>query len=385
VLKRLYNYAQVIKGKRNTKPWTTLYPALQITNTCNKQCKGCLREANSYHYKMSYECFKSYLIDLQRLSESNLIKYQFVTGGEPTIWKDNEMDITDAIINLFKLNIIETVSMPTNGKVFEDLSFTRDFFKKISSQIEKPLIVGISISQYQENLSDNGYIALDNLITVSKEPNMKIIPVILVTIGVDDNTSDILKKIYPNVLQRVVPLAPLGDGEEFEDICPSLSLYGNDKESLGSFLPHFKNDVIQKLKISERDFDTFPNSSLIDLLSLYSHCGDSPFIDDRWHYCLPFKDDPEFTLCNVGEMREGTISDFIENYDVLKCIRAEGILSAVDEHKEELSSECRDKLSYLYSKETKLSVAYRGCMVCKKMYDLGIIKELTSANSSSKR
>jgi hypothetical protein len=32
VLKRLYNYAQVIKGKRNTKPWTTLYPALQITN-----------------------------------------------------------------------------------------------------------------------------------------------------------------------------------------------------------------------------------------------------------------------------------------------------------------------------------------------------------------
>jgi hypothetical protein len=36
--------------------------------------------------------------------------------------------------------------------------------------------------------------------------------------------------------------------------------------------------------------------------------------------CLPFKDDPEFTLCNVGEMREGTISDFIENYDVLKCI-----------------------------------------------------------------
>ncbi|HPX91069.1 MAG TPA: hypothetical protein PKZ93_06100, partial [Spirochaetota bacterium] len=108
MLKRLYNYAQVIKGKRNTKPWTTLYPALQITNTCNKQCKGCLREANSYHYKMSYECFKSYLIDLQRLSESNLIKYQFVTGGEPTIWKDNEMDITDAIINLFKLNIIET-------------------------------------------------------------------------------------------------------------------------------------------------------------------------------------------------------------------------------------------------------------------------------------
>ncbi len=387
MFKRIYNYTQMRKGIKAVKEpvFTELYPALQITNGCNKQCKGCLRSANSSAYNMSALQFEKYLEDLRRLGEGALLKYQFVTGGEPTIWKNGDMDIVDALASLFELNLIEIISMPTNGRKFEDLNYTRDFFRRLSSRINRKAVVGISISEYQENLGASGYIAMDNLLTVSREPGMKVIPVILVTMSADDDIDIRLQKIYPGVLQRVVALAPLGDAEGMEDLCPSLSLSGSDKTPLGTFLPYLKKDFIQKLKISEGDFDSFPNSALINLLSLYSHCGDSPFVDDKWHYCLPFKDDPMYDLCNVGEMRGGTIPDFLEKMDIMNCIRAEGILSAVDEHKDELSKETAEKLDYLYSPEIKLSVAYRGCMVCKKMYDNGIIKELTDGNSSSKR
>jgi len=387
MFKRLYNYSQIKKWKKaSSEPaFTELYPALQITDGCNKQCKGCLRSANTSSYKMESSEFDKYIEDLKRLGESALLKYQFVTGGEPTIWKSGEMDIVDALASLFELNLISTISMPTNGKNFEDLNYTREFFKRLSSRISRKAVVGISISEYQQNLGEAGYIAMDNLLKVSNEPGMKVIPVILVTMSSDDDTDKRLKKIYPGILQRVVPLAPLGDASDMEELCPSLSLSGSNKKSLGTFLPYLKKDVVQKLGISENDFDAFPNASLINLLSLYAHCGDSPFIDHKWHYCLPFKDDPRYDLCSVGEMRSGTIPDFLENAHILRCIRAEGIISAVNEHRDELSEETRDRLEYLFRPEVKVSVAYRGCMVCKKMYDNGIIKELTDGDSSSER
>lgn len=387
MLKRLFNYSQMMKMHKAVKetPFRELYPALQITNGCNKQCRGCLRSANSYTYKMSHEQFEKYLEDLRRLGESSLLKYQFVTGGEPTIWKSGDMDIVDALISLFELNLIEIISMPTNGKNFEDLNYTREFFKRLSSRINRKAVVGISISGYQGNLGESGYIAMDNLLSISREPGIKLHPVVLATMSADDDIDVRLKKIYPGVQMRVVPLAPLGDAEGMEEMCPSMSISGKDKSRLGSFRPHFRKEIFEKLKIPESDFESFPNYALINLLSQYAHCGDSPFVDDRWHYCLPLKDDPRYDLCAVGEMLEGTIPDFLEETKFLNCIRAEGILSAVDEHKDELSDEAKDKLEYLYTPGTRLSVAYRGCMVCKKMYDYGIIKELNDGHSSGKR
>jgi hypothetical protein len=96
----------------------------------------------------------------------------------------------------------------------------------------------------------------------------------------DDDIDLRLQKIYPGVIQRVVPLAPLGDAEGMEELCPSLSLTGRDKKPLGTFLPYYRKDIIHKLNISESDFNAFPNSSLLDMMSLYAHCGDSPFVDE---------------------------------------------------------------------------------------------------------
>ncbi|MGL4370507.1 MAG: hypothetical protein ACRCUT_12670, partial [Spirochaetota bacterium] len=320
--------------------------------------------------------FEQYLEDLKRLAASYSLEYQFVTGGEPTIWKSQGKDIVDILASLFEMNLIKTISMPSNGKVFENIDFAREFFKRLSSQIDKKMIVGISIAEYQENLSDSGYVAMDNLIRLSREPGMKILPVLLVTLSVDDDTDKRLGRIYPGVFQRVTPLAPLGDASDMKNLSPSLSLSGNNKDALGSFYPYYKKDVMKKLKISGTQFDTMPNAAIIDRLSLYAHCGMSPFIDDKWHYCLPFKENERFDLCKIGEMREGTIPDFLDNAGFLNSIRSRGLLTAVDEHKKDLSPEALQKLEGLYSPLSKVSIAYRGCMVCKAMSDIGVVGEL---------
>ena len=381
----LYNYFQIRKLKFYLKKKNApqiLYPAIQMTNGCNKQCRGCLRSANTSSQKTDFTSFLKYSDDLKSLSTAYIPEYQFVTGGEPTIWKSDGKDIVDVLITLSDLNIIGTIFMPTNGKVFEDMTFARNFFKRLSSGVNNKVTVGISISEYQENLGESGYIALDNLIRLSKEPGMKIYPLIMVTLSVDDDTDKRLAKLYPGVFQRVTPFAPLGDASDMTDRAPSLNLAGKKKDSLGAYLPHFKKDVIQKLQISAGEFDTLTNVEIIDKLSLHAHCGTSPFIDNKWHYCLPFKDDPRFDLCGIGEMKAGTIDNFLDNAGLLNCIRAEGLLSGIEEHKNDLTPETRDRLETLFITGAGVPVAYRGCMACKALYDVGVISELNEVVSN---
>jgi len=362
-----------------------LYPAIQITNACNKQCRACLRSANSDDAKIEYDIFEKYLSDLGNLSEKYSIKYQFVTGGEPTIWKSRDKDIVDILASLDELNLIKMIMMPSNGRLFENMDFARDFFRRLSSRADRKIITGISIAEYQQNLTESGYIALDNLVRLSQEPGIKLIPIILVTLSVNDDIDRRLKKIYPGVFQRVTPLAPLGDASGMKDLSPSLSLAGKNKDSLGSFYPYYRDDAMNRLKITGKEFDSMNNSVIIDRMSLHAHCGVSPFIDRKWHYCLPFKDDPRFDLCDIGEMRKGTIDNFLETAGILNCIRAEGLITALKDHKKALKNETREKLEQLFRPSSKVSIAYRGCMVCKAVYDTGSVGELLNEHSSCKR
>jgi hypothetical protein len=254
-----YNYFQIRKWKsylRKQNAPQILYPAIQMTNGCNKQCRGCLRSANTNAKKTGYDTFNKYLDDIRNLSGAYIPEYQFVTGGEPTIWKSQGKDIVDALCALSDLKLIGTIYMPTNGKVFEDIVYAREFFKRLSSGTDRDVTVGISISEYQENLGESGYIPLDNIIRLSGEPGMKIFPLILVTLLVDDDTDIRLKKIYPGIFQRVTPFAPLGDASDMTDSAPSLSLSGKKRDTLGAYLPHFKKEVMNKLKISSGNSTT---------------------------------------------------------------------------------------------------------------------------------
>ena len=353
-----------------------VYPALQVTNRCNKQCAACLRSANSTDDDLTYADFHKYLDDLSVLAGRYRIRHQFVTGGEPTIWEDEGGDIKDLLIALASSGIIHLITMPTNGKVFEDPDFARDFFTLVSNRIERPLIVGVSIATYQENLGEAGYIALDNLVRLSREPGIKLLPIILVTLAKDDDTDARLKKIYPQVLQRVTPLAPLGNAADMAALCPALSLSGNDKTGLGAYLPYFRHDVCSKCAVPQSEFDDAPNATLMDALSHHNHCGSSPFIDEKWHYCLPFKDDADYDLCGLGELHPDTLSDFNRRVPAIARMRRDGIVTAMQQLKEDLSPLARDRLEDLFAPKAMVAVAYRGCMLCKELHDRGVLREL---------
>ena len=357
------------------------YPALQVTNRCNKQCAACLRSATTTYEDLTCADFQNYLDDLSVLAGRYRIQHQFVTGGEPTIWRDDGRDIKDLLIALAATGLIHLITMPTNGKVFEDPAFARDFFALVSKGFERPLIVGVSIATYQENLSDAGYIALDNLVRLSQEPGIKMLPVILVTLAKDDDTDARLKKIYPQVLQRVTPLAPLGNASGMCALCPSLSLSGSDKSTLGAFLPYFRQDVCSKGGVPESEFSDTPNATLMDALSRHNHCGLSPFIDEKWHYCLPLKDDAGYDLCGLGGLRPETLSDFMARVPGIARMRSAGIVTAMRQLKGDLSPQARDRLEDLFAPSTTVSVAYRGCMLCKELYDRGVLRELNGQDT----
>jgi hypothetical protein len=353
-----------------------IYPALQLTDACNKRCRVCLRVPGEQSHHLDRDTFSHYLEDIDRVSSVYPLGFQFVTGGEPTIWKDNGMDVVGVLSALSKKDKVKSITLPTNGKLMEKKDFAEVFLERISRNVSQTIIIGLSIAEYQENLIDGKCKALDNLIAQTAKPGNKTFPVTLVTLSKKDNTDKILKHNYPDIIQRVTPLAPLGAGENELDECPSLSLAGSDKNGLGAFLPYFMKDVTSRLNISENDFATMPNREIMNRLSLFAHCGRSPFIDKTWHYCLPFRENPAFDLAAVGKIKENTLDEFLAGKPFLQRIRQMGILDAVETYRDRLSRDAREKLDHLFSPDHKVSVAYRGCMICKELASLGIWDEL---------
>ncbi|MBW2529515.1 MAG: radical SAM protein [Deltaproteobacteria bacterium] len=353
-----------------------LFPALEITEACNKTCTACLRPHPKATRKMSREQLSAYRKDLRALSANHRIRYQFVTGGEPTVWKDGSLDIADALGALAQLDFIDVLTVPTNGKVFEKLDVTQELLRRISRLAGRPVVVGLSIAEYQENLDERGSKPLDHLLRVSEEEDVNVLVITLVTLARDDGTSDRLSRQYPHVFQRITPLAPMGRAEQMLSRCPSLCLGSTDKGGLGAFREPFRQDVTAKLKVSDADFDALPNDELLNRLSAFNNCGQSLFIDDRWRYCLPLRHDAAFDLGAIGEMRADAVREFIAERPLLQAIRADGVVDAVRARRDSLSCTARRALDALWDPETTVSPAYRGCMVCKAFYDRGILTEL---------
>jgi uncharacterized Fe-S cluster-containing radical SAM superfamily protein len=358
----------------------SINPALQVTGACNKNCDACLRPPKLRKHHLRQNDFSRYLADLATLSGSRKIKYQFVTGGEPTIWRDREMDITDLLAALTDLGYVGTIVMPTNGMVLEDRLAARELLCRLVRRISRPIVVGVSVASYQHNLDASGCAALENLLALRQELAGKVIPIALVTLSVDDDTYDLLSREYPRLYKRVTALAPMGGAAEMREACPSLSLGGSDKSTLGSFLPHFKKDVVAKLKLSEDEFLRTPNAEIVNGLSFYNNCGKSPFVDTTWHYCLPFLHHAPFDLCALGQMESGTIQRTIDRLPFLQAIRRLGVVAAMRELRGSLPEDARQRLDQMFDPSVRVSAAYRGCMVCRELYDRLAVDEGQAAS-----
>lgn len=353
-----------------------IYPALQLTDACNKRCKACLRIPGEQSHKIHMTDFALYLSDIKTLCQTYTMGFQFVTGGEPTIWKDEGKDVGDLLIALSQQGLIRHITMPTNGKRFEDKSYVADLVTRISAQVDHTIIIGVSIAGYQENFIDGHCLPLENLMDAAQEINGKILPIALVTLSKSDDMNQRIAESYPNVIQRITPLAPLGAGQDMMTDCPSVSLADNAKENLGDFQPQFKRDVTAKLGLKNHEFGSAANADIMNNLSLFAHCGQSPFIDDRWHYCLPFRDNPDYDIAPLGQITKNSLADFIAKRPWLQSIRTHGLIKTVERYKDALSKATREKLEHMFQPSHQVSVAYRGCMICKELADIGVWEDI---------
>ena len=359
-----------------------LFPALQLTDACNKNCRACLRIPGHQSHRLSFDDFQRYLRDITVLSQRYAIDFQFVTGGEPTIWKDGDKDVADILSELSQKTDIAHITMPTNGKRFETMNYVEDLLARISRNVTRPVIIGVSIAGYQDNFAKKRCVPLDHLLKAAAKTSGTVLPIALVTLSRNDPMHEDLKAAYPDVIQRITPLAPLGAGEDMMEDCPVIGLNGTKKTMLGDYLPHFTRDVIGKLAITPRQFEDMPNITLMNRLSRFAHCGQSPFIDDRWHYFLPFREDPSFDIAKLGEIRATAFSDFISTKPFLRDIRSMGVIQAALHHRNRLKPDTKEKLDRLLSPGNHVPVAYRGCMICKMLAEIGVWRDIQEQNAA---
>lgn len=368
-----YSYEGTFKGRAMTEK---IYPALQLTDACNKRCKACLRIPDRQAHKLHFEDIERYIKDLDTLSRKYTLGFQFVTGGEPTIWKDQGKDVADVLIAMAGQGKIRSITMPTNGKRFEDKAYVEDLVLRIAAKVDQTIIMGLSIADYQENFINGRCIPLENLLDAAAKSQGKVLPIALVTLSKSDTMDKQIKASYPDVFQRVTPLAPLGAGQDMMADCPSVCLGNSLKDKIGDFFPYFKSDVTGRLKISDDQFQAMSNWDIMNKMSFFTHCGQSPFVIDRWHYCLPFREDPFYDIAPIGEMKENSLEEFIAQRPWLESIRTRGLLETVEHYKYCLTPETREKLDNMLSPGYQVSIAYRGCMVCKELAEIGVWNDI---------
>ncbi len=118
--------------------------AVVLTMQCNSNCIMCPCSENSR--KNGFISSADYIKELLRYIPENA-NYITLTGGEPTLLKDDFFEIMEHIKNTRKHTHFQLL---TNGRAFGDYSFSREFVKHLPESIE----LGIPLYGYNEETHD---------------------------------------------------------------------------------------------------------------------------------------------------------------------------------------------------------------------------------------
>jgi hypothetical protein len=62
-----------------------------------------------------------------------------------------------------------------------------------------------------------------------------------------------------------------------------------------------------------------------------------------------------------------------------------GVITAAESYRHLLSRESREKLDFILGPDHQVSLAYRGCMICKEIADSGIWQEVSTLHESHEK
>lgn len=293
---------------------------MEITNICNNDCVHCLRPIRNTFFKMTYDEVKTAIEEIAIFSRSFNNFELKLSGGEATIWKDKEKDLTD-IIKLCKNSGIN-FSVVTNGLLFRNMDYCIDFIRKLKSKGIEEITLYITIDYFHNNYFGQNNNILDNLLEISKlfKINLNVQSTISKSNDRNIDLSFIKKYSIQGVHFKINPLLPWGKGESLNDQYPTLNIGNNCKSNLGDYKLY--GYILAKECGLCNSFNEFIQCNNLDFLKEICDCGKSMVLSNgNYYYCLGLMSDDRFSFAQLGELSYEKYFTFIEQNDWIKKMK----------------------------------------------------------------
>lgn len=307
---------------------------------------------NHEAYMTSYEDVLTAIDEVDKFSK-NFKNFELkLSGGEPTIWKDKEYDITDIISECEKRNMV--FSLVSNGKVFAKYEYCKNFFEKLKEKNVNKLRIYITIDNYHKNYTGMDNVILDNLLKIKTENgfNIDLYVQSTVTKRKEDNIEKEFVDKYFNLGVKYImnPLLPWGRGKNLDEVVPYLYLDKSEKNDLGDYLKYYY--ILGKSKGIWESYDEFVKYNNFESIKKLNCCGKTiTFMEGKYFYCMPLSDKDEFSFAKLGELDYEKYIKFVENNEHI----------------------CNMKNNKFGKEATtsKTPIGYGVCALCRNMYERG--------------
>jgi molybdenum cofactor biosynthesis enzyme MoaA len=236
-----------------------------LLEECNFTCSHCLREdwPMDSGYRFSFKQLQLCLSDCRKLEN---IRWVHFTGGEPTLWKEDNRNLADLLLEISKAGF--TPGFTTNGSSFVDYGACYEFFAKYVDGSSMPLRVYLSIDTFHGNFDPIKERAksLDNILECKRvllraqADRLEINVMAVISRDFDSLLPDGMIRYYESrgLAFGFLPLLPGGRANSFNHLCPDLS--SDNPKDLGAYkLVHQKKSGKKRAKTENRHTADFIN------------------------------------------------------------------------------------------------------------------------------
>ena len=212
---------------------------ISLLHKCNFNCDHCgyiyVGDAEDHiikpGYKLTWDQVKTAISDCCSINGSYWnMNY---TGGEPTLWNDEDKSFVDILIETALAG--QSPSYNTNGSYFNDYSKCHEFFFTYMESTDEPLGTFISMDNFHNNYDKEKGRAksLDNLVRVmneipeNKKSRFRNHVVIIITKDPDSSLPEEMKSHYgaSGITFGDFPLMPIGKAKHLTDQLPVVTEY----------------------------------------------------------------------------------------------------------------------------------------------------------------
>lgn len=208
---------------------------ISLLHKCNFNCEHCgyiyVGDADDHiikpGYKLTWAQVMTAISDC--LSFEGLLWNINFTGGEPTLWKEDDHRFLDMLLEVEEVGIIPSYN--TNGSYFDDYKQCFDFFHEYSEKAKTPLRTFISMDKFHKNYDEikGRAQSLDNIVRVLNEmPAEKkdLHRIHIITIVTKDPESSLPAEMKSHYSAEGItfgdfPMMPIGKAKNITDQLPN--------------------------------------------------------------------------------------------------------------------------------------------------------------------